>query len=74
MNINFGELFEPLHNKDVEGAKFKIGDEVKIKSDVPIPKMRGTITGVNWMDENLYEYSLKGFTFLYYEDQLEKIK
>ena len=74
MNINFGDLFAPLHNKDVEGAKFKISDEVKIKFDTHVPRLRGIITGVNCVDENVYEYSLKGFTFLYYENELEEIK
>lgn len=71
--IDFGSFFSPLHDKDVEGAKFKIGDEVKIKSDSHIPRMRGIITGVNCMDEDLYEYSLEGFVYLYYENELEKI-
>jgi len=60
-------LFVKLHNKNILGAKFSIGDKVDVKDTGLIAE----ITGINCIDVNEYEYSLKGFTYLYYEDELE---
>jgi len=65
--LDFATLFSSIHNKNLFGARFKIGDRVYIKSE----NSTGEITGVNCIDVNEYEYSLKSFTYLYYEDELE---
>lgn len=59
--------FSAYHSKDVNGAKFKIGEIVKFKGETY------EVTGVNCLEENVYEYSLAELPFLYYEEELEKI-
>jgi len=65
--LDFATLFSSIHNKNLFGARFKIGDRVYIKSE----NSTGEITGVNCIDVNEYEYSVRGYPYLYYEDELE---
>jgi hypothetical protein len=62
--------FVPLHNKNIMGAKFEIGEKIKIKID----SSTAEITAINRISRKNFEYALKGHPFLYYEDELEKEK
>ena len=65
--LDFATLFSSIHNKNLFGARFKIGDRVYAEKD----GATGEITGVNCIDVNEYEYSVRGYPYLYYEDELE---
>jgi hypothetical protein len=77
------DYFEMEHNENVPDAKFKIGEEVVYNSLLENFKgfwgKKFIITGVSWQDNDKYgnkifEYSLSGFPYLVYENELEKIK
>ena len=65
--LDFAKPFSEMHNENVDGAKFKIGDRVKVKAS----GFSSIINGVNCIDVNEYEYSIRGYPYLYYEDELE---
>jgi hypothetical protein len=63
--------FRILHSNNVQGPRFKIGQQVLYKETGQLV----TIDGVNFLDDyggkNLFEYSIKeDDQFLYWEDEL----
>jgi len=76
------EHFAELHNENVEGAKFKIGEKVNVRVDylqISPVNLIGIITGVNLTDDddsraNIYEYSIDNWGFLFWEEQLKRVK
>lgn len=69
--------FIELHNRDLEKAKFKIGEKVLIKDflcdEGEPPHFTAIIEAVNDTGDGI-EYMLKNHGHLYWEDQLEEVK
>lgn len=66
----FISSFTQLHNKDVSGAKFKIGQLVSFHH----PEYgigTGEVLAVNRVDENSVEYAVTGIDFLLWEDEID---
>jgi hypothetical protein len=57
-------------DQDLPGAKFKIGQKVYFVSDED--KITYVIAGVNFADEDLYEYALYGYPYLVWEKELQE--
>lgn len=56
--------------QDIPGAKFKIGDEVRV---VNSPSSVGIIIAINCVEEGVFEYETDSHLFLFWEDELELI-
>jgi len=73
------DYMEEFYSVDYPEAKFKIGREAIYNSISPsIPEMNGKkfiVTGVNRADDEndkpVFEYSLQGFPYLVWENELE---
>jgi len=67
---NWAEL--PYHNEDHPQAKFKIGQRVKYHGK--FEDLHGTweVIGLNWMEGTTFEYALRGFPYLVWEDEIEE--
>lgn len=59
--------FTYLHDEDLPGAAFKIGQSVRVLKNGHV----GKVTGVNGSDD--FEYSVEGYDFLVWENELEAI-
>ena len=76
------EYFSEMHSDNLSVAKYKIGEEVIYNPlETNFPGVRGqklVVTGVSWADSDdkgrpVFEYSLGGFPYLVWENELEKI-
>ena len=56
-----------IHSKDIPQAKYKIGGTVFNSLDEEVE-----IIGVNISEDGKIEYALDGYTYLHYEEELEK--
>jgi hypothetical protein len=62
-----------LHNTNLPGARFKIGDFVHY--DHPLIAGDGHVRAVNHIDDNEYEYAIGGvINLLFWENELKPIK
>jgi len=75
--------FTEFHKDNLSVAKYRIGEEVVYNPlETPFPAFRGKkfiVTGLSWADMDnkgrpIIEYSLNGFPYLVWEDELEKIQ
>lgn len=64
------DKFIELHGTNLDGAKFKIGEEVRVKGKNKIVKILA-INYVGWSFGG-YEYLLSDYSFLLYEQELER--
>jgi hypothetical protein len=78
----FVDVYAEMHNKDIDVAKFKIGEQViycPIQSTFPhLVGQKFIITGMALEDYDasgkpIIEYSMSGFPFLVWENELEKV-
>jgi hypothetical protein len=67
--------FVEAHNTNIVGAQFEIGETVVTKFNNNEFKMGSTaeITGVNKLDENVFEYSIAEYPFPFWENELRRI-
>lgn len=76
-----GEDFAKYHAHNRPQAKFKIYELVILKRDRSYTNLNGRlfiVTGVGHSDDDeennpIFEYSLKGFPYLCWESELEKL-
>jgi len=70
------EYFPIDHNENISDAKFKIGQVVRYRGHVHKRRFGNsfTIIGVNQLSENEFEYSLKGFPYLVFQEELEELE
>ncbi len=79
--FNPSEGFAESHTHNFQHAKFKIGEQILLKREHGYKELDGRlfiVTGISWIDteENgspIFEYSLKGFPYLCWELELEKL-
>ena len=62
--------FVELHSMNLDTAKYKIGDEVKVNHRLCSPDIVRTITGMAEVDEGVVEYSMKDLNFLIWEEEI----
>jgi len=75
-----GEEFTRYHHEDYLQAKFKIGEIISLNRK-DYPKLMGrffTVSGVEYADNNedgtpIFEYSLRGFSVLCWEWEMDKV-
>jgi hypothetical protein len=77
MLAQYLDSFHELYNKDINGAKFKIGERVVLhpfenSSLTPSKGNIFTIVSVCQIDKNVFEYGLEGFYALVWEEELER--
>ena len=78
-DFELSELFSLLHEKNIKGSKFKLGDKIKIRSEARDKKSwlfdkngEYEITGINYIDEDCgFEYSVKNIPYLLWEDEIQ---
>lgn len=76
--MDFIKHFNALYNKNIKGARFKIGDKVTYHHILTLGEERwdkegtGIITGVNKGDENTFEYSCSGINCLLWQSEIYK--
>lgn len=71
----------PFDEENVEGAKFRVGDCVRIvikenekrRDFLMAENKKYVIIGVNEVDEESIEYRLRGFPWLLWEEELEAV-
>lgn len=67
IGMDYLQDFKRYHRKDIDGAKFKIGENVKFKNQIH------KVIAVNCVDEDVYEYALENEYWLVWEEELERI-
>lgn len=75
------EEFAKYHAHNQSGAKFKIYEQVILRREKDPIRYNGrmfTVTGIGCTDHDdegnpIFEYSVKGFPYLMWEHELEKI-
>lgn len=61
-------VFIEIHNKDIKGARFKIGDKVLYKENIH------EILAVNICDKDSIEYAISNHYYLVWEEELKSSK
>ena len=64
------DAYVKTHSTDLDVAKYKIGDNVKVNHSLCSPNIVRTITGMAEVDEGVVEYSMKDLNFLIWEEEI----
>ncbi len=69
------EQWNKLHNTNINGSPFKIGDKVvaTTNNDFIQKGKIYTIAGINRITDEEWEFSLENVPFIYFEYELEKL-